>query len=168
MFNFSDQVHVERFPDGFMLAHFIGGKDESTLLVIDGELLEKELYELVPHMSPGIIEQVKLIKHAKFFKKQCLTVFPETHPLEAHIWGISFLYIQKVELDYSDQKNLHLEHLILLCLSYRELRSFILQNMKAQMPREIKSLIYGRLFTGIQTLMLMMRVSLPSTFLMGM
>jgi len=87
MFNYSDQVWVEQFPDGFMLAHIIGGKDEPTLLAIDGELLEKDQYELVPYMPPGIVEQVELIKHAKFFKKQYLRVFPETNPLDAPYMG---------------------------------------------------------------------------------
>lgn len=87
MYNFSDQVWVEQFPDGFMLAHVFGGKDEPTLLAIDGELLEKDRYDLVPYMPPGIVEQVEIIKHAKFFKKQYLTVFPETNPLEAPYMG---------------------------------------------------------------------------------
>ncbi|WP_339716209.1 hypothetical protein [Cyclobacterium amurskyense] len=87
MFNFSDQVMIEQFSDGFMLAHVLGGKDEPTLLAIDGKLLEKDLYDLVPHMSPDIIDQIEIIKHAKFFKKQYLTVFPETNPLEAPYMG---------------------------------------------------------------------------------
>jgi hypothetical protein len=35
------------------------------------------------HMPPGIVESVELIKYAKFFTKQYLAVFPETHPLDA-------------------------------------------------------------------------------------
>ena len=83
MFEYGDQVTIEQFSDGFMLAHIIGGRGEPTLLVVDGQLLTKEQYEFVPHMPPGIVESVELIKYAKFFVKQYLTVFPETDPLEA-------------------------------------------------------------------------------------
>tara|TARA_R110002049_G_scaffold696_6_gene4442 strand:+ start:215133 stop:217808 length:2676 start_codon:yes stop_codon:yes gene_type:complete len=87
LFNYGDQVEIERFSDGFMLAHIKGGRGEPTLLVVDGQLLTKEQYEFVPNMPPGIIEDVELIKYAKFFKKQYLTVFPETDPLEAPSLG---------------------------------------------------------------------------------
>ena len=87
MFNYGDQVHIERFSDGFMLAHIKGGRGEPTLLVVDGKLLTKEEYEFVPHMPSGIVEDVELIKYANFFKKQYLTVFPETDPLEAPSLG---------------------------------------------------------------------------------
>jgi hypothetical protein len=83
MFEYGDQVTIEQFSDGFMLAHIIGGRGEPTLLAVDGKLLTKEQYESVPHMPPGIVESVELIKYAKFFVKQYLTVFPETDPLEA-------------------------------------------------------------------------------------
>ena len=87
LFNYGDQVHIERFSDGFMLAHIKGGRGEPTLLVVDGKLLTKEEYEFVPHMPSGIVEDVELIKYANFFKKQYLTVFPETDPLEAPSLG---------------------------------------------------------------------------------
>lgn len=87
LFNYGDQVQIERFSDGFMLAHIKGGRGEPTLLVVDGQLLTKEQYEFVPNMPPGIVEDVELIKYAKFFKKQYLTVFPETDPLEAPSLG---------------------------------------------------------------------------------
>lgn len=87
MFEYGDQVTIEQFPDGFMLANIKGGRGEPTLLVVDGQLLAKEQYEFVPHMPPGIVESVELIKYAKFFTKQYLTVFPETHPLEAPTLG---------------------------------------------------------------------------------
>ncbi|MBC9798552.1 hypothetical protein [Sinomicrobium weinanense] len=83
MFNYGDQVEVEQFPDGFMLAHIRAGSKEPTLLIVDGHLLRKHEYEFVPHMSPKIVERVELIKYAKFFKSRYLTVFPETNPLDA-------------------------------------------------------------------------------------
>ncbi|MEQ9581138.1 MAG: hypothetical protein RIM68_03110, partial [Arenibacter sp.] len=83
MFEYGDQVTIEQFSDGFMMANIRGGRGEPTLLVVDGKLLTKEEYEFVPHMPPGIVESVELIKYAKFFVKQYLTVFPETDPLEA-------------------------------------------------------------------------------------
>ncbi|ASO04660.1 hypothetical protein [Arenibacter algicola] len=87
MFEYGDQVTIEQFSDGFMLAHVIGGRGEPTLLVVDGKLLTKEEYDFVPQMPPGIVESVEIIKYAKFFVKQYLTVFPETDPLEAPTLG---------------------------------------------------------------------------------
>ena len=87
LFEYGDQVEIEQFSDGFMLAHIRGGRGEPTLLVVDGKLLTKEQYEFVPHMPPGIVESVELIKYAKFFAKQYLTVFPQTHPLEVPTLG---------------------------------------------------------------------------------
>ncbi|HET7360475.1 MAG TPA: hypothetical protein VFI78_00925, partial [Salinimicrobium sp.] len=87
LFNYGDKIQIERFSDGFMLAHIIGGRDEPTLLAVDGRLLEKYQYDQVPHMSPKIVESVQLIQHAKFFKKHYLTVFPETDPLAAPYMG---------------------------------------------------------------------------------
>lgn len=87
LFNYGDQIQIESFSDGFMLAHIIGGHDEPTLLVVDGQLLQKYEYEYLPHMSPEIVKSVQLIKYAKFFKTKYLTVFPETNPLEAPYMG---------------------------------------------------------------------------------
>ncbi|SHE57987.1 hypothetical protein SAMN03080594_101683 [Arenibacter palladensis] len=87
MFEYGHQLTIEQFSDGFMLAHVIGGRGEPTLLVVDGKLLTKEEYEFVPQMPPGIVESVEIIKYAKFFVKQYLTVFPETDPLEAPTLG---------------------------------------------------------------------------------
>lgn len=93
MFNYPDEIFIERFPDGFMLAHVVGGRNEPTLLMVDGRLLPKFMYDQIPHMSPNIIERVELIKYAKFFKTRYLSVFPETNPLDApsqgHIISIS-------------------------------------------------------------------------------
>ncbi|SFS86126.1 hypothetical protein SAMN04487906_1939 [Zhouia amylolytica] len=83
LFNYGDQIEVENFSDGFMLAHIRGGRGEPTLLMADGRLLEKHEYDNVPHISPDIIERIELIKYAKFFKSHFLKVFPETNPLEA-------------------------------------------------------------------------------------
>lgn len=82
LFNYGDQIAIERFPDGFMLAHVRGGSREATLLMVDGKLLENHLYEYVPSMSPEIVERVELIKYAKFFKSRYLTVFPQADLFE--------------------------------------------------------------------------------------
>ncbi len=82
LFNYGDQIAIERFPDGFMLAHVRGGSREATLLMVDGKLLESHLYEYVPSMSPEIVERVELIKYAKFFKSRYLTVFPQADLFE--------------------------------------------------------------------------------------
>lgn len=82
LFNYGDQIAIERFPDGFMLAHVRGGSKEATLLMVDGKLLENHLYEYVPSMSPEIVERVELIKYAKFFKSRYLTVFPQADLFE--------------------------------------------------------------------------------------
>ena len=81
LFNYPDQIRIEQFSDGFMLAHIIGGRREPTLLMVDGRLLEKEEYEYVPKMPPQIVERVELIKYANSFKLRYLKVFPEADPL---------------------------------------------------------------------------------------
>lgn len=87
MFNYGDEIEIEKFSDGFMLAHIRGGKNEPTLLMVDGKLLREYEYEFVPYVSPDVIERVELIKYAKFFKSRYLDVFPETNPLEAPSLG---------------------------------------------------------------------------------
>ncbi len=89
LFNYPDQIPIERFPDGFMLAHIKAGNPsrETTLLMVDGRLLTKGEYEAIPHMPPGIVEDIELVKYARFFGKHYLTVFPETHPLDAPTVG---------------------------------------------------------------------------------
>ncbi len=84
LFNYGNEVQIESFPDGFMLAHIAGGP---TLLMVDGRLLQRYEYERVPNMPTGIIESVELIKFAKFFKSRYLEVFPETNPLDAPYVG---------------------------------------------------------------------------------
>lgn len=86
LFNYADQVEIERFSDGFVLAHIKAG-GEPTLLMVDGKLLTEGEYDLVPNMSPGIVEDIELIKYAKSFRKQFLKVFPDTHPLDAPSLG---------------------------------------------------------------------------------
>ncbi|MEM9143272.1 MAG: hypothetical protein AAGA86_09810, partial [Bacteroidota bacterium] len=87
LFNYGNQIQIEQFPDGFMLAHVVGGKHEATLLAVNGRLLEAYEYEFVPSTSPEIVESVELVKYAKNFRKQYLTVFPEVNPLEAPSQG---------------------------------------------------------------------------------
>ncbi|WP_037315982.1 hypothetical protein [Salegentibacter sp. Hel_I_6] len=87
LFNYGDEIEIEKFSDGFMLAHIRAGRGEPTLLLIDGQLLKKHQYELVPHMDPGVVEKVELIKYAKFFKNRYLQVFPQTDPLKAPSLG---------------------------------------------------------------------------------
>ena len=91
MFNYGDQIKIEQFPDGFMLAQIAAG-NEPTLLAVDGRLIEKSLYSFAPIMSSEIIESVELIKYAKNFKNQYLTVFPNanyfTAPRLGHIISI--------------------------------------------------------------------------------
>ncbi len=102
MFNYGDEVQIEHFPDGFMLAHIAGGP---TLLMVDGRLLQRHEYDRVPQMPTGIIESIDLIKFAKFFKSRYLTVFPETNVLEAPYVGhiISINTKGKVGLQGSDK-----------------------------------------------------------------
>ncbi|MBJ6369352.1 hypothetical protein [Snuella sedimenti] len=87
LFNYGDQIEIEQFSDGFMLAHIKGGRNEPTLLMVDGRLLQKYEYEFVSNMPSEIVERVDLIKYAKFFKSRYLEVFPETNPLEAPYMG---------------------------------------------------------------------------------
>ncbi len=96
LFNYGDQIEIEQFPDGFMLAHINGGRDEPTLLMVDGHLLEKYNYEYVPNMPSEIIERIDLIKYAKFFKSRYLTVFPEADILKSPDVGhILSIYTKK-------------------------------------------------------------------------
>lgn len=87
MFNYADEIYIETFTDGFSLAHIRRGRNEPTLLVVDGRLLKKHEYEIVPHMSPKIVESVQLIKNAKYFQRNYLSVFPDTDALKAPAVG---------------------------------------------------------------------------------
>lgn len=82
MFNYGDQIRIEQFSDGFMLAQIIAGS-EPTLLAVDGQLIAKSLYSFAPIMSSEIIESVELIKYAKNFRNQYMTVFPGANNLTA-------------------------------------------------------------------------------------
>lgn len=88
LFNYPDQVTIEQFPDGFMLAHIVAGrKNEATLLMIDGRLIQEHEYEHVPNMPTDIIEQIDLIKYASNFKTRYLQVFQNADPLGAPSLG---------------------------------------------------------------------------------
>ncbi|MEO9892547.1 hypothetical protein, partial [Aurantibacter sp.] len=89
MFNYGDQITIEKFSDGFMLAHINAGQkqEEPTLLAVDGRLLQPHEYENAPFMSSKIIEDIELIKYAKFFKNKYLQVFQGSSPLEAPSLG---------------------------------------------------------------------------------
>ncbi len=84
MANYGNEVQIERYSDGFMLAHIAGGP---TLLMVDGRMIQRHEYDFVPQMPAGIIENIELIKFAKFFKSRYLTVFPETNVLQAPYVG---------------------------------------------------------------------------------
>ncbi len=84
MFNYRDQVIIEQFADGFMLAHVRG---EPTLLMVDSQLLQKEQYQHVSRMPPGIIEDIEIIQHARSFRSSYLEVFPDTNPMFVPAFG---------------------------------------------------------------------------------
>ncbi|WP_133067194.1 hypothetical protein [Flagellimonas pacifica] len=102
LFNYGSEVIIERFPDGFMLAQIPGGP---SLVMVDGRLIQKYEYNYVPHMPPGVVENLELIKFAKSFKESYLQVFPETHPMELPAAGhiISINTKGKVGLYSSDK-----------------------------------------------------------------
>ncbi|MBM1107111.1 hypothetical protein JQC67_13240 [Aurantibacter crassamenti] len=81
--NYGEHIKIEKFSDGFMLAHINAGSKESTLLAVDGRLLQVFEYENVPFMPSEIIEDIELIKYSKNFKNKYLQVFPDADPLNA-------------------------------------------------------------------------------------
>ncbi len=102
LFNYGNQVYIEKFEDGFMLAHVRAGshgsvtydvkssrvisgnpKKEGTLLVVDGKPLQKYQFGQVAHMLPDIIERVEIIQYAKSFRELYMNVFRDVSPLKA-------------------------------------------------------------------------------------
>ncbi|MRH99417.1 hypothetical protein GH721_02630 [Kriegella sp. EG-1] len=81
--NYGEHIRIEKFSDGFMLAHINAGSKEPTLLAVDGRLLQVFEYENAPFMSSEIIEDIELIAYAKFFKNKYLQVFQDADPLKA-------------------------------------------------------------------------------------
>ena len=84
LFNYPDQVQIERFADGFMLAHVNNGH---TLISIDGRLIRSYEYAEVQHLSPQLIESVEIMQFVPFFKNKFLNVFPDADPLFAPALG---------------------------------------------------------------------------------
>ena len=105
LFNYGDQVFIEKYSDGFMLAHVRAGqygavryqsgrgivpgnpKKEGTLLIVDGKPLDKHQYGQVSNMSPEIIERVELIQYASSFRSLYQSVFPEVSPMNTPSLG---------------------------------------------------------------------------------
>tara|TARA_R110002049_G_scaffold120609_3_gene275139 strand:+ start:2055 stop:4736 length:2682 start_codon:yes stop_codon:yes gene_type:complete len=83
LFNYPHEIEIETFSDGFMLAHVVGGRNEATLIMIDGKLVRDYNYNLIPSLPPSEIKSVELIKYAKRFVESYVTVFPNVHPLDA-------------------------------------------------------------------------------------
>lgn len=75
LFNYSKEITIEQFPDGFMLAHINGGG--TTLVVIDGIPVPDFSYALIPSIPPSEIKSVELIKYADNFLKLYMKVFPD-------------------------------------------------------------------------------------------
>ncbi|EAR00306.1 hypothetical protein [Maribacter sp. HTCC2170] len=75
LFNYPNEISIEQFPDGFMLAHINGGG--TTLVVIDGIPVLDFQYPLIPHISPSEVKSVELIKYIKNFVKLYTTVFSD-------------------------------------------------------------------------------------------
>ena len=81
LFNYPEEITIETFPDGFMLAHIIGG--ETTLVVIDGIPVDVDQYSFIPSIDPSEVKSVELIKFAKNFSKLFLeAVPPDKRPLD--------------------------------------------------------------------------------------
>lgn len=74
LFNYPEEIFIERFPDGFMLAHIIGGG--MTLVVVDGVPVMGFNYKLIPRIPPSEVKSVELIKYAQNFKSLFMKVFP--------------------------------------------------------------------------------------------
>lgn len=94
LFNYPEEIEIEQFPDGFMLAHVVGDKErEATLIMIDGKLVNDFNYSLIPSIPPSEVKSVELIKYTKRFKTSFLEVFPNISdprkiPLTGHIISI--------------------------------------------------------------------------------
>ncbi|MEX0288489.1 MAG: hypothetical protein AB3N14_05215, partial [Flavobacteriaceae bacterium] len=84
LFNYPDQVRIERFPDGFMLALVNNGH---TLVAIDGKLIRDFEYLDVQHLSPQLIESVEIMEFVPAFRKKFLNVFPGADPYTAPAIG---------------------------------------------------------------------------------
>jgi len=84
LFYFPRDIYIETFSDGFMLAHVLGG-GEATLVMVDGELVLKDDYDLIPNIPPSEVKSFELIKYAKKFISAYIDVFPRAHPADPDV-----------------------------------------------------------------------------------
>ena len=84
LFKYPDLVQIERFSDGFMLAHV---NNTPTLVAVDGRILRSYEYDFVQNISPSRIESVEIMQFAPFFKRKFLSAFPGADPFHAPTVG---------------------------------------------------------------------------------
>ncbi|MFC3199428.1 hypothetical protein ACFOET_17535 [Parapedobacter deserti] len=87
LFNFPDDLRIERVGDngGYLRARIMGG--ETTLVVVDGIPVMNQNYELIPSIPPSEVKSVELIRFAKNFSALYREAYPEAHPLEIPAMG---------------------------------------------------------------------------------
>lgn len=73
LFEYPDLIQIERFSDGFMLAHI---NHTHTLIAVDGRLIRDYEYTNIQDMPPSIVESVEIMQFVPFFKRKYIEVFP--------------------------------------------------------------------------------------------
>ncbi|MBK1441882.1 Plug domain-containing protein [Parapedobacter sp. ISTM3] len=87
LFNFPDDLRIERVGGngGYLRASIIGG--ESTLVVVDGIPVPGHSYEFIPNIPPSEVKSVELIRFAKNFSSLYRETYPEASPLDIPVVG---------------------------------------------------------------------------------
>lgn len=82
LFNFPDDIRIERVGDygGYLRARILGG--ETTLVVVDGIPVMNYNYDIIPNIPPSEVKTVELIRFAKNFSALYREYDPQAHPLK--------------------------------------------------------------------------------------
>lgn len=84
MFNFPDDIRIQRDieePGGALQAKVMGGGG-TTILMMDGMVVNNLNYPLIPNIPPSEVKSVEIIRFAKHFNRLYQQAYPFVSPME--------------------------------------------------------------------------------------
>ena len=84
MFNFPDDIRIQRDiqkPGGDLQAKVMGGGG-TTILMMDGKVVNNLNYPLIPNIPPSEVKSVEIIRFAKHFNRLYQQAYPFVSPME--------------------------------------------------------------------------------------
>ena len=84
LFNFPNDIRIQRDiekPGGALQAKVIGGAG-TTILMMDGMVINNLNYPLVPNIPPSEVKSVEVIRFAKHFSRLYMQAYPFASPME--------------------------------------------------------------------------------------